>query len=595
MPYTTTEIRPGAYYDSVILMQLQRSLADLDGVIDAGVVMATPANCALLEEGDLYPEEARAAKSDDLLIVVHAESEDAAASALDQVDELIAARRSKGGSAGYRPHTLDAALEQRPEARWLLISVPGRYAAGVAHEGLDRGLNIFLYSDNVSIEDELALKKKARSKGLMVMGPDCGTAIVNGVGLGFANRVRRGAIGLVGASGTGLQAVTSEIHRLGGGVSQALGTGGRDLKAEIGGITALQGLEALAEDPESKVIVLVSKPPDPEVAARLLSAARRIGKPVVVNFIGYAPPSRRLANLHFAVNLAEAAEIAVALAGTGEATAIGTVTGMDGDLADAAVNETDGKSTNPSDTGSLIIPSETDSMAPKQYLRGLFSGGTLAVEAVLGLQNLLHPLHSNVPIRKDQALPDPHKSLGHTIVDLGEDEFTQGRLHPMMDNDLRIRRIRQEADDPETGVILLDVVLGEGAHADPAAELAPVVAEVIQDHGLPVLVVLVGTDEDPQGEASQAVEFKNAGAEVFETLQPAIHRLADLFPAPSERRSQPIPAEVLTEPFTAINAGLESFSESLAGQGAAVVQLDWRPPAGGNEKLAGILAKLASK
>ncbi len=558
MSTTKTEIRPGAYYDSVVLMQLQRSLAGLPGVVDAGVVMATPANCFLLGEGELYPEEAKSARSDDLLIVVRADSADAAEAALAQVDELLAARRSGSTASGYRPHTIAGALDALPDARWLLVSVPGKYAAGLARQGLDHELNVFLYSDNVSIQDELSLKETARAKGLFVMGPDCGTAIVNGIGLGFANRVRRGPVGLIGASGTGLQAVTSAIHSLGSGVSHALGTGGRDLKAEIGGITSHQALETLAADPYTEVIVLVSKPPAPEVAAGLLTAARRSGKPVVVNFIGYPPPARRLGDLHFAVNLADAAARAVDLTGTGA----------------AAQPE---QPVDPVPTG--------------RFLRGLFSGGTLAVEAVLGLQNLLHPLHSNVPIVPGQELGNPMQSRGHTVVDLGDDFFTQGRLHPMMDNDLRLRRLRQEADDDETGLILLDVVLGEGAHPDPAAELAPAAAEVIERRSLPVLVVIIGTDADPQGLETQADRFRAAGAEVYFDLQAALLRISGYFPPRGTRGAAPVAAEALAAPFRAVNAGLETFFNSLTGQGAKAVQLDWRPPAGGNEMLAGILAR----
>ncbi|MCB9155415.1 MAG: hypothetical protein H6649_15330, partial [Caldilineae bacterium] len=294
------EIRRGVYYDSVVLMQLQRALAALPDVEDAAVVMATPANRDVLASTG-FDVTAIDAKPEDLLIVVKASSGQAAESALAQVDALLTRRQSDAGS-DYRPRSLRAAASALPDANWVLISVPGRYAAGVAREALDLGKHVFLYSDNVSLADEIKLKQQARDRGLLVMGPDCGTAIVNGVGLGFANRVRRGKVGIVAASGTGLQAVSSGIHELGGGISQALGTGGRDLKADVGGITALQGLDLLARDPQTAVIVLISKPPAANVATTLLSAARSSGKPVVVNFIGYPPPARRLDNLHFATN-----------------------------------------------------------------------------------------------------------------------------------------------------------------------------------------------------------------------------------------------------------------------------------------------------
>ena len=292
------ETRPGAYYDSVVLMQLQRGLLGLAGVIDAGVVMATPANRELLLANSLLPDSA-VASSDDLLIVVKAEAEQSAAEALEQVDALLAQRRSSLPVQDFRPRSLREAVKQLPHAGWVLVSTPGRYAAAVARQALDLDRHVFLYSDNVPLADEIELKETAGAKGLLVMGPDCGTAIIHGVGMGFANRVRSGRIGLVGASGTGLQAVTSHIHALGGGVSHAIGTGGRDLHAEVGAVTAHQALDLLRRDPGTHVIVLISKPPSAEVAARLLASASGAGKPVIVDFIGNAIPAREFGQFAF--------------------------------------------------------------------------------------------------------------------------------------------------------------------------------------------------------------------------------------------------------------------------------------------------------
>ncbi len=563
-----SEIRKGAYYDSIVLMQLQRGLLELPGVIDAGAIMATPANRDLLAANDLLPDSI-AANPDDLLIVVKAEEEAAALQALAQVDTLLARKRATTDQE-FRPRSLDAAIKQLPEAGWVLVSVPGRYAAGVARDALELGRHVFLYSDNVSLVDEVTLKHTARSKGLLVMGPDCGTAIINGIGLGFANRVRRGSIGVVGAAGTGLQAITSHIHELGAGVSHAIGTGGRDLKSEVGAITAHQALEILARDPGTQVIVLVSKPPAPDVATRLLTAAQSTGKPVVVDFIGYAPPGRRLGSLQFATTLSEAAEMASKLSVIGN-----------------------------------WKPGDTTLPITNYYLRGLFSGGTLAYEALLMLQAALYPLFSNAPITHNQLLSDPFHSQAHTIVDLGSDEFTVGRLHPMLDNDLRIRRLRQEAADPEAGIILLDVVLGEGAHPDPASELAPVIRDVI-DHsemrdkrlrsaplGLEIVVIVIGTEDDPQNLQSQIDRLIGAGAIVFRTTGEAVEYVARRMSHFAPDDYPPVALDRFTQsPLAAINVGVESFYASLKSQGASVVQVDWRPPAGGNEKLAALLAKM---
>ncbi len=570
MPTVRVQIRPGAYYDSVVLMHLQRSLIAQPGVLDAGVVMGTDANKDLLAQSDLLPAEAGAAVADDLILVVRAEDGAAAESALARADELLARRRSAIDQPDtYRPKSLESAAQIMPAARWVLVSVPGRYAAGVARQALQLGKNVFLYSDNVSLADETDLKRLAGEKGLLVMGPDCGTAIVNGVGLGFANRVRRGPVGLVAASGTGLQQVSSRIHQLGSGITHALGTGGRDLSEPVGAITARQGLDLLSRDPETRVIVLVSKPPAPQVADDVLRLARSAGKPVVVDFIGHPVSARQADNLHFACTFDEAAALAAQLAASATDAAPG---------ADVA------------------------HFAPGQrYVRGVFSGGTLAYEAQLILQDYLPTVYSNAPLKKEHRLPNSLVSQAHTIVDLGEDEFTVGRLHPMMDNDLRIRRLLQEAGDPEVAVILLDVVLGFGAHPNPASELAPAIrrAKVLAKEGdrvLDIVAVVVGTDEDPQNMRSQIELLTEAGARV-ETSNEVAARYAGrllraLDPQPAARLLPPVDLAVLNQPLAAINVGLESFAESLATQGAPAVQVDWRPPAGGDEKLMSILARM---
>jgi FdrA protein len=553
MTVTKWNVRAGAYYDSVVLMQLQRGLLELPGIVDAGVVMATQANRGLLAANNLLPESVMA-NPDDLLIVVKADDDTSATQAIGQVDELLTRRKSSTISQDFRPRSLSAAARQLPEANWVLISVPGRYAADVAREALALGKHVFLYSDNVSLEDEIALKKTAREKGLLVMGPDCGTAIINGIGLGFANRVRRGPIGVVGASGTGTQAVTAQIHQLGSGISHAIGTGGRDLKSEVGAITANQALDLLARDLETKVIVLISKPPSPDVATQLISAAQNAEKPIVVYFIGYPPPARRIGYLQFAISLSETARLAVEI----------------GDQR--------------SEPGPRHLNSE-------RYLRGLFSGGTLAYETLLGLQPFLSPIYSNAPIANHQLLKDPLKSEAHTIIDLGDEFFMVGRLHPMIDNDLRIRRMRQEAADPEVGMILLDVVLGEGSHPDPASELAPVIKE-IHAKSIEVVAIVIGTDDDPQDLQVQTERLKEAGAIVFHTAAEAVEYVSQCFSNHRQTNYPPVNLEQLSQPLAALNVGLESFYESLTAQGAQAVHVEWRPPAGGNEKLASLLARM---
>jgi FdrA protein len=570
-PVLRAAVRAGAYHDSVVLMRLQAALAALPGVLDAGVVMATPANRELLAAGGLLPA-GTAAGADDLLVVVRAVDEGAAAAALARVDPLLAERRSAaaGAAGGFRPRSVAGALKLLPAARWVLVSVAGRYAAAVAREALEQGRNVFLFSDNVPLAEEVALKRAARERGLLLLGPDCGTAIVGGVGLGFANRVRRGGIGLVAAAGTGLQAVASRVHELGGGISQAIGTGGRDLQDEPGGSTAAQAIDLLGRDPETAVIVLLGKPPAAAVAVRLLALLRAAGKPSVVHLLGAPLPGRRQGDVHFAAGLAEAAELAVALA------------------------EKTAQAVRPLPAAAAPPPTGAGS------LRGLFSGGTLAAAALLGLQAALAPLWSNVPLPSLPAvrpLPDPLASRDHTVLDLGDDAFTVGRLHPMLDHDLRRRRLRQEAADPAVAVLLLDVVLGEGAHPDPAGELAPAIAEALAaaaaaGRDLAVLVVVVGTEEDPQGLPLQLERLAAAGARVFRTVDAAVEAAVGLLGARGGFEGPPVPLEAVRPPLAAVNVGLESFYDSLVAQGAPAVQVDWRPPAGGDERLAGILARM---
>jgi FdrA protein len=576
MAFIKTEVRSGVYYDSVVLMHLQRSLLEQPGVLDSGVVMGTEANKDVLAQSGLLVGEIQQAGADDLIIVVKGEDEKQAIAVLQKVDELIAARRGGGIEQDYRAKTLDTAAKMLSSAQWVLISVPGRYAAGVSRQVLGLGKNVFLYSDNVSLEDEISIKKEAAAKGLMVMGPDCGTAIVNGVGLGFANKIRRGPIGLVAASGTGLQQVTVRIHQMGGGVTHAIGTGGRDLSEAVNAITARQALDALSRDPDTKVIVLLSKPPSPKVADELIAAARLVNKPVIVNFIGHATSMRRVDNVTFATTFDETAELAVQVA-----------------------------------KENIFIENENlnlERFAPQQrYLRGLFSGGTLAYEAQLILRDYLPAVYSNAPLSKDLNLEDPLTSREHTIIDLGEDVFTVGRLHPMMDNDLRIRRLEKEANDPEVAVILLDAVLGFGAHPNPASELAPAIANtrrIASDGGrhLEVVALVSGTDEDPQNMNEQIQQLKEAGAIVELSNDAASRRVGRLARALHQRglssdvpTSPSVPLEALNHPMAAINVGLESFHESLTTQGAEVIHVDWKPAAGGNEKLMDILARMKSK
>ncbi|HET9044384.1 MAG TPA: acyl-CoA synthetase FdrA [Burkholderiales bacterium] len=468
---TVTRFIANTYRDSVALMQLSARLRELPGVEEAAMIMATEGNLALLREVGLLAG-AVAARPSDLLVVVRAKTQAAAEAAIGRGEDALraAAPAAAGtGPAAIVPRSIDMALAEAPASNLALISVPGEYAAAEAAKALARGLNVMLFSDNVALEDEVALKRRAAARGLLVMGPDCGTAILDGVPLGFANRVRRGPIGCVAASGTGLQQVTTLVDRLGLGVSQAIGTGGRDLSEAVGGVTMLAGLKLLAADRDTKVIVLISKPPAPAVAAKVIAEAAKARKPVVVNFIG-ADPAVRGKSLHVARTLEDAARAAVALA-QGRKPPKGPAVSRVGALPRL------GKS--------------------QRYVRGLFSGGTFCYEA----EGILRA-----------ALGESWQAGGHSLVDLGDDVYTRGRPHPMIDHRLRNERIVREAKDPAVAVILFDVVLGHGAHPDPAAEMAPALRAARQANRRVAFVGSVcGTGTDPQGLARQEAALRKAG------------------------------------------------------------------------------------
>ena len=475
---------PNLYRDSVSLMQLSAALAKLPGVEQASAIMATPANLELLREARLLNGDKLSASPNDLLLALRGKSvaalQAALAHAVAALDKPAAAPASDG--LKHEPlRSLQMALGEAPKANLALISVPGDYAAAEAMKALRLGLNVMLFSDNVSGADEVALKRYARKRGLLVMGPDCGTAIIDGVPLGFANAVRRGAIGVVGASGTGTQQVTCLAHRAGAGISHAIGTGGHDLSEEVGGITMLAGLEKLAADKDTKVIVLISKPPAPAVAKLILAKASRTGKPVVVNFIGSQIDEPKV---HSAHTLEEAAAAAVALS----------------------------RGLKPSYRSPAIKAPRIKFKASQRYIRGLFSGGTFCYEA----SALIGNAWSNAPLDPKRRIKDVWKSRENTLIDLGDDVFTRGRPHPMIDHRLRNERLLAEAADPEVAVILMDVVLGYGAHPDPAGEMAPAIRKAHeiarkQRRTLAVVGFVCGTDEDPQGLARQEAALREAG------------------------------------------------------------------------------------
>lgn len=484
------EVSTGSYHDSVTLMQVSRTVAGTPGVTAAQVAMGTGLNLEVLAGmGFTLPEGIGA---NDVVVALKAESDEALSAGRAAVGEALAelGRRPSGsGDLGGEsaPRSLGRAVARG--ANLALVSVPGQHAATEAYDAIEAGVPVMVFSDNVPLADEIALKDAAARHGTLVMGPDCGTAVVAGVALGFANVVRSGSVGLVAASGTGAQQVMCLLDAAGVGMSHCLGVGGRDLSADVAGRSARQALAALEEDPATSSILVVSKPPAPEVLADLQSYAASLTTPV-----------------HWATLSARTPDLTAAT---------------------SAALEADGHPV--PDWPSWVAPA-----APRSgHLRGLFCGGTLADEAMLVAAGALGPIHSNIPLSPELALghdlQPPDGEPAHLVIDFGDDELTRGRPHPMIDPTLRMERISAEAADPTCGVLLLDLVLGHGAHPDPARDLAKVLSGV----DVPVVVSLCGTSGDPQGFEECARLLHEAGASVFLSNSAATRHAVSLLEVPA--------------------------------------------------------------
>ena len=451
------EIHPGRYHDSVRLMQASKALQNVEGVTDALVAMATELNLSLLADMGFDMDAVADAGPNDLVLALRAESEGAIATAHLVLDDALTHKAApSGGLDAPDPKTVGSAAAIA-DANVVLLSVPGEHAFLEAMEALESGRHVMIFSDNVPIQEEITLKTYGGDHDLLVMGPDCGTTIINGIGLGFANAVQPGSVSMVGASGTGIQQMCALLDDAGIGLRHALGTGSRDLSEDVGAASTLQALEALDEDPATDLIVVISKPPADAVAEKVRQAAEMCSKPVVITFMGER-------------TLEEGA----------------------GDVLAAL-----GKP--PAQYGSW--PAANEEHRPGSA-RGLFSGGTLSSEAQFVAARVLGEVGS----REEDG--------GHTFIDYGDDEYTQGRAHPMIDQTVRVERLSAAARDETVGVILMDVVLGYGANANPAAELAPFIEQAVTA-GAAVVVSLCGTRGDPQGRDAQAEILNRAGASVF--------------------------------------------------------------------------------
>ena len=492
-------VRRNLFRDSIQLMKLSEEVKKLDGVDDAVVSMGTDTNRRLLQDLRLLGGEGKGAEDGDLIMAVRVRDGFDGAELMGRVERLVMAPpATSGGKRTVVLHSIESALDRLQGANLAVVSVPGKQAYEPSMELLRNGVNVHLFSDHVPLDQELKLKRFASSKGLLVMGPGAGTSIIGGVGLGFANSVRRGEVGIVASAGTGIQEVSTMLDRIGLGVSAALGVGGTDVSEQVGGLMMKDCLDLLENDEGTKLLMIIAKTPKEVVIRDVMEhVATRTSKPVVACFLGLDPPTAKGGRLAYAKTLHSAVRTAALISG-----------------GDAESNFEERVSVSFEDLaeGSRTIASRLGPV--RRYLRGLYSGGTLAHETLLIFRELMGEAYSNTPLSRGFALEDPNVSKGNCVVDLGDESFTSGRAHPMIDPTLRRLRISQEAKDPKVAAILLDVVLGYGSSPDPGGALQGAISEA-HKKGLAAMAHVCGTETDPQSLKEQSKKLSDSGSVLF--------------------------------------------------------------------------------
>ncbi|WP_422485748.1 acyl-CoA synthetase FdrA [Gudongella sp. DL1XJH-153] len=547
-------VKKNTYQDSVNLMLLSTRLTEKEGVRKVSIMMGTPANKDIFRNTGMYCSEFETANPNDICISVDTDSSEKLSTISEELDAFISDLSSSSSESKLRKaKSLKGALNKIENPNLAIISIPGEYVYEEGKRLLENGMNLFVFSDNVNYEEEKKLKEIAREKGLIVMGPDCGTGIILGVPLAFANVVSRGSIGVVGASGTGIQEITSIIGRLGEGVSHAIGLGGRDLSEEIGGISAEIALNFLKEDIDTEVIVFVSKPPARDVRDKIVEKLKQINKTTVAVFLGEKSLSQD-ENIHYVSTLEDAANLAFYLS----------------------------RSKRVNKETFMVIKDRLDTLRlnPKQNrIHGYYGGGTLAGEA-------------------KEILAKYISSEGNKIIDYGDDQYTKGRPHPMIDPSTRIEAIKKLKDDESVAIVLFDNVIGHGSSTDMAGALGPHIKDVLEykrsrNQDIVFIASVCGTEEDIQIYSKQVKELEKSGVVVLDTNAQVAKLGLEAMEYINERRTvEKSQSGLFDSELRVVNIGLESFANTLYEQNLSVVQYNWTPVAGGNKELQKMLRKL---
>jgi succinyl-CoA synthetase alpha subunit len=576
-------------------MLIARKASQKKGIQEVSAMMGTDNNKEILKESKFLSDIGEKAGPNDLLICITGDTKDIIETAFNDITDLLEGKNENSEAMHdkssndeedlFLPRSLDSAIKSFPSSNLVFISLPGEYAYREAMKAIINNKHVMLFSDNVTVEQELALKEAAHKKGLIVMGPDCGTAIINNKAIGFANVLSKGHIGVAAASGTGLQAFTALVCSGGGGISQAVGLGGRDLSKEIKGLSMLTALDALENDIETKVIAIVSKPPHRDVAFKIYDKIENMTKPCIVCFLGRDTGEAEKRGIRAASTLEKAADMCL------------TFLKEQPLLIDDKSEFTKEIDSVCREIINVYNKNVLEKNLKERYIRGLFSGGTLCDEAIFTLNKTNIDIWSNIYVSKEKRLKKSDGLKGNCLIDLGEDEFTIGVPHPMIDFCLRCDWIEKALADSETGILLLDVVLGYGSHPDPAGELIPAIERGLslrKDSFKPLIIASVcGTENDPQCFSEQVQRLKRADVRVLSTNERAAMVCSKLLNCDFPQTSEGGPLNSLFQSeLGVITMGLTSFNKDLKAQGTKALHCDWRPPAGGNKDLILLLDRL---
>jgi len=487
------------FRDSVQMMQFSQQLKDEQGVIDAAIVMGTDLNKNTLKKMGLLTEDGISATENDTLITINCQDENSLNNAVQKAEQLLTSDITKSKNEF---NDLSSALDAFDNANMASLSIPGQFVKEMATELIRKQLHLFVFSDHVPLEDEILLKNLALENNVLFMGPEAGTSILNGTVFGFGNRIRSGSVGIIGASGTGIQESSTMIDLFGEGISHAIGVGGRDLRNDIGGMMTMKTMEVFEDDPNTKAVLLVSKPVGDDVRNKIINKINNFSKKnYVLCLIGDNENREDSAKIKFSKSI----QISVL-----------KILKYVNDDAYKKIKDVVRKQVD--DSIKLAKSLSSDLNNDQRFVRGFFAGGTLCYESKIILEQMIGKVYSNLSSDDEYSIKGNAASKENTLIDFGEEEFTSARPHPIIDPLLRKNRILEDADDPNVGVIIIDIICGINAAKNTMAFHAETIKKAIENakekgRRLSVFAYICGTEKDVS--ENELKLLTDSGAKLF--------------------------------------------------------------------------------